>query len=148
MRAPLIPAPDGSVAFGELFQTQPFQNDLIGMTLTGAQIKEALEQQFTGDRVRIMGVSRNFRYTWDDSRAKGDKVLARSIKLNGITIDPEERYRIVANRFLAGGSEGFTAFLKGVDRSVGLLDVEVLVNYLAAESPYTPPPIGRITRLN
>ena len=148
VRAPLIPAADGSVTFGELFQTQPFQNDMIGMTLTGAQIKEALEQQFSGDRPRIMGVSRNFTYTWDESRAKGDKVLADSIKLNGVTVKPEERYRIVANSFLAGGSDGFIAFLKGVDRSVGLLDVEVLVNYLAAESPYTPPPIGRLKRLN
>ena len=149
LRAPLIPAPDGSVTYGELFKIQPFQNDMIGMTLTGAQLKEALEQQFTGDRYRVMGVSRGFSYTWDDSRPKGDKVIADSIKLNGITVNPDEGYRVIANSFLASGSESFSAFLKGTDRRVGLLDIEALVNYLSTVSPYTPPPIGeRISRLN
>ena len=149
LRAPLIPGPDGGVTFGDLFKIQPFQNDLITMVLTGAQLKEALEQQFTGDRVRIMGISRGFSYTWDNARPNGDKVIADSIKLNGIVVKPDERYRVIANSFLAGGSEGFSAFLKGTDRLVGLLDVEALVNYLSSVSPYSPPPIGeRITRLN
>ena len=148
LRAPLIPAPDGSVTYGDLFNIQPFQNDLIGMTLTGAQIKEVLEQQFSGDRYRILGVSRGFSYTWDDSRPKGDKVLADSMKLNGITVKPGEHYRVIANRFIAEGSEGFSAFLKGTDRRVGLLDIEALVNYLSSVSPYVPPPLGRLTRLN
>ena len=149
LRSPLIPAADGSITFGDLFKMQPFQNNLISMTLTGAQIKEVLEQQFTGDRVRVMGVSRGFAYTWDDSRQKGDKVIADSIMLNGIVITPDERYRVIANSFLAGGSEGFNVFPKGTDRIVGSLDVDALVNYLSAKSPYTPPPLGkRITRLN
>ena len=149
VRTALIPAPDGSVTYGELFKIQPFQNDMISMTMTGAQIKEVLEQQFIGDRNRIMGVSRGFSYTWDNARPKGDKVIAESIKLNGVTIKPNEAYRVIANSFLAGGSDGFSTFLKGIDRRVGLLDVEVLVNYLSSLSPYSPPPIGeRITRLN
>lgn len=149
LRAPLIPAPDGSVTYGELFKIQPFQNDLILMVLTGAQLKEVLEQQFSGDRIRIMGVSRGFSYTWDNARPIGDKVIAESMKLNGIVIKPDERYRVVANSFLAGGSEGFSAFLKGTNRQTGLLDVEALANYLSSVSPYSPPPIGeRITRLN
>ena len=149
VRSPLIPAADGSVTYGDLFKIQPFQNNLVSMTLTGAQIKEALEQQFTGDRVRIMGVSRGFAYSWDNSRQKGDKIIADSITLNGIVIKPDERYRIIAISFLAAGSEGFRVFPKGTDRVVGLLDVDALDNYLSAASPYTPPPLGkRITRRN
>ena len=69
--------------------------------------------------------------------------------LNGIVITPDERYRVIANSFLAGGSEGFNVFPKGTDRIVGLLDVDALVNFLSAKSPYTPPPLGkRITRRN
>jgi 5'-nucleotidase len=149
LRSPLIPAADGSITYGDLFKIQPFQNNLIAMTLTGAQVKEVLEHQFTGDRVRVMGVSRGFAYTWDDSRQKGDKVIANSITLNGIVIKPDERYRIIANSFLAGGSEGFNVFPKGTDRIVGALDVDALVNYLSSMSPYTPSPLGkRITRRN
>lgn len=149
LRAPLMPATDGSVTYGELFKIQPFQNDLILMVMTGAQLKEALEQQFSGDRTRIMGVSRGFSYTWDNARPIGDKVITESIKLNGIVIKADERYRVIANSFLAGGSEGFSAFLKGTDRQAGLQDIEALVNYLSSVSPYTPPPLGdRITRRN
>jgi 5'-nucleotidase len=69
--------------------------------------------------------------------------------LNGVPVKPDERYRVIANSFIAGGSDGFSVFLKGTDRRVGLLDVEALVNYLSSMSPYSPPPIGeRITRLN
>ena len=149
LRSPLIPAADGSVTYGDLFRIQPFQNNLVAMTLTGAQVKEVLEQQFTGDRVRIMGVSRGFGYLWDDSRRKGDKIIADSITLNGIAIKPAERYRVIANSFLAAGSEGFSVFPEGTDRVVGSLDVDALVSYLSSRSPYTPPPLGkRITRRN
>ena len=46
VRADLIPAADGSVTFGQIFAVQPFGNDLVVMTLTGAQLKALLEQQF------------------------------------------------------------------------------------------------------
>jgi 5'-nucleotidase len=147
LRAPLIPAANGDVTYGELFRIQPFQNDLIYMTLTGAQLKEALEQQFSGNYPRIMGVSRGFSYAWDATRPIGDRIIAETMKLNGVAIKAEDRFRVVANSFLAGGSEGFTAFLKGTDRSVGMLDVEALVNFLSSSSPYSPPPLGeRIAR--
>jgi 5'-nucleotidase len=149
LRAPLVPGPGGDLTYGELFKIQPFQNDLVYMVLTGAQILEVLEQQFSGNRPLIMGVSKGFSYTWDYSRPRGAKIIADSIKLNGVAIVPGERYRVVANSFLAGGSEGFSGFLKGTERRVGMLDVEALVNYLAETSPYSPPPIGeRITRRN
>ncbi|HEU4537172.1 MAG TPA: bifunctional metallophosphatase/5'-nucleotidase, partial [Polyangiaceae bacterium] len=42
-------ATDGIVTFGETFAVQPFGNNLVVMSLTGAQIKTALEQQFHVD---------------------------------------------------------------------------------------------------
>jgi 5'-nucleotidase len=145
-RAPLIPQPDGGIRYADLFATQPFQNDLIVLNLTGAQIKEALEQQFSG--AGILNVSRGFTYTWDNARPDGDKVLADSIKLNGVRIEPDLQYRVVANAFLAAGSEGMHAFAKGTDRQTGVLDLEALVAYLSQTPLYVPPPLNRIKRLN
>ena len=50
IRAPhtLIPAADGSLTFGQIYAVQPFNNDLVTKTLTGAQIKAVLEQCFSG----------------------------------------------------------------------------------------------------
>ena len=146
LRTTLIPAADGSVTYGDLFKAQPFQNELISMNLTGRQLKAVLEQQF-GDS-GIYDVSRGFTYSWDNSRPQGDKIIANSMKLNGEVISPELQYRVVANSFMAGGSEGMTVFREGTERQVGVLDLEALVAYLAASSPYTPPAMSRITRLN
>ena len=38
---------DGVVTYGEAFSVQPFANTLLTMTLTGAQVRTALEQQWT-----------------------------------------------------------------------------------------------------
>ena len=149
LRAPIIPDADGGVKYGELFKAQPFQNDLIIMTLTGKQIKNLLEQQFnSSDRTRLLGVSKGFTYTWDNARPRGEKVLPGSMKLNGTPMDAQLQYRVAANSFLAGGSEGMGMFRDGTDRQVGMLDLEALVEMIAASSPVTPPSVGRITRLN
>ncbi|MBL8520421.1 MAG: bifunctional metallophosphatase/5'-nucleotidase [Betaproteobacteria bacterium] len=146
LRAALIPQPDGGIRYGDLFKAQPFQNDLVLMNLTGRQIKDILEQQFTG--AGILNISAGFTYTWDNARPAGQKVLAESILLNGTAVQSDLQYRVVANAFLAAGSEGMAAFAQGTDRQVGVLDLEALVGYLSAAGTYTPPPMGRIKRLN
>lgn len=150
LRAPIIPADDGSVSYGALFTVQPFQNNLIVMTMTGKQIKDALEQQsFTGARPRLLGVSKGFSYSWDAAKPVGEKVIAHSMKLNGMAMQPDLQYRVAANSFLAGGSEGLTLFRAGTDRMTGDLDLDALVSYLVAFSPVAPAPVGgRLTRLN
>ncbi len=148
LRAPIIPNANGEVKYGDLFRLQPFGNEIIIMTLSGNQIKTLLEQQFGEDRQRIMGVSTGFSYTYDVKRAKGDRVLTETMKLNGAAIGAELQYRVAANSFLAGGSEGMLGFRDGTDRQVGLLDLEAVVAFLTANSPYTPPMVGRIARSN
>ena len=149
LRAPIIPDADGGVKYGELFKAQPFQNDLIIMTFTGKQLKNLLEQQFTAsDRQRPLGVSKGFSYTWDNAKPRGEKIVPGSMKLNGVPLDPDLQYRVTANSFLAGGSEGMGMFREGTDRQVGVLDLEALVILISAGSPVTPPPVGRLTRLN
>jgi 5'-nucleotidase len=152
LRAPILPGADGTLTYGALFRVQPFQNDLIVLTLTGKQLKAVLEQQFAAamnDRSRLLGVSSGFSYRWDAARAQGDRVIAESMTLNGSAIRADLEYRVTANSFIAGGSEGFSTFREGRDRQVAVVDLEALVQFLSANSPYSPPPVGRrIKRLN
>ena len=149
LRAPIIPDADGGVKYGELFKAQPFQNDLIIMTFTGKQLKNLLEQQFSSsDRPRLLGVSKGFSYTWDNAKPRGEKIVPGSMKLNGVPLDPGLQYRVTANSFLAGGTEGLGLFREGTDRQVGVLDLEALVELISSTSPLTPPSVGRLTRLN
>ena len=153
LRAPIIPNANGGVSYGALFKVQPFQNDLITMTLTGAQIKTVLEQQFLttalGERPRLLGVSKGFSYSWDGSKPRGERVVPGSMRLNGMLIRADLQYRVTANSFVAGGSEGYTEFREGTERQVSVLDLEALLQFLAAHSPYTPPQLGlRLIRVN
>ena len=71
------------------------------------------------------------------------------MKLNGEPVRAELQYRVAANSFIAGGSEGYTVFRDGADRQVGILDLEAVVQFLSANSPYSPPSTGRrLQRLN
>ena len=153
LRAPIIPDESGGVSYGALFKTQPFQNDLVVMNLTGAEIKNVLERQWTAETEgrfsRIMGVSKGFSYVWDAAKPIGSRVVAGSMKLNGAPVRLDLEYRVVANSFVAAGAEGFTVVRDGRDRQVSVLDLDALVEYLGANSLYQPMPLGtRIVRLN
>lgn len=148
LRAPIIAEQDGGVTYGTIFRTQPFSNELVTMTVTGRQLKAILEQQFESERSRVMSVSRGFSYSYDMARPKGERVIAASLKLNGMAVEPDLQYRVTANGFLAGGGDGQTLFANGTERVTGIMDVVALDQYLAANSPLSPPALGRITRRN
>lgn len=141
--------PDGAVSYGDLFASQPFRNQLVTLTLTGADIKAALEQQWLDPkRPRILQVSKNFHYAWDDAKPFGMRVPPERITLNGQRIDPAASYRVTVNAYLAAGGDGFTAFTNGIAPQVGSYDVDALDVYFKANSPVSPGPMDRIVRVD
>ncbi len=137
----------GNVTYGEAFSVQPFGNSIFTMNLTGSQIDELLEEQFDNPGPgtnSILQVSRGFNYTWNQSAPIGQKVDINSIRINGMTIDPEGSYRIAANLFLADGGDNFTVFKAGVDRVCGVSDLDAFVQYFQAFSPVSPGKMDRI----
>ncbi|MEN8133638.1 MAG: bifunctional metallophosphatase/5'-nucleotidase [Pseudomonadota bacterium] len=143
------PELDGEVTIGEAFSVQPFGNSLVTMTLTGAQIDTLLEQQWVGQPFpRILQISAGFSYTWDAAAVDGVKVDPASVVINGEALDLAASYRITVNSFLAAGGENFTVLTEGTDRLGGEVDLDALVNYFKLNSPVSPGPQDRITRLN
>jgi 5'-nucleotidase len=139
---------DGAVSYADVFAAQPFRNQLVTMTLTGQQIKQALEQQWTDPkRPRILQVSKGFSYSWDNGKPDGERILAESMMLNGRPIDPAAAYRVTVNNYLAVGGDGFVALI-GKDQLTGIYDVDALYAYFAANSPISPGQPGRIVRIN
>lgn len=140
----------GQVTYGEAFTVQPFGNSLVTMTLTGAQIKTLLEQQFppTQTAPRILQPSRGFAYTYDANGADNAKINAASIKINGVTIDPGLTYRVTVNSFLATGGDNFFVLKDGTNRLGGAVDLDALTEYFDMHSPVAPGLQNRITRLN
>jgi 5'-nucleotidase len=140
---------DGAVSYADVFASQPFRNQLVTLTLTGAQIKDALEQQWRDpNRPRILQISDGFTYTWDNSKPYGEHVIAERMSLNGERIDPARRYRVTVNNYLAAGGDGFGVFGDGAGPQTGDYDAEALYGYFRANSPVAPAAANRIARIN
>jgi 5'-nucleotidase len=145
VRIDLVPRPDGSVTYGQIFALQPFGNNLVVKTLTGVQLKALLEQQFEIENgvtklKSLLVPSENFHFSYDLSRPEGQRIVA--MQLAGKPIDPAAKYRVTVNNFLASGGDGFSVLNEGVDAFDAGLDLDALEAYLA-KNPVAPP-IGRI----
>jgi 2',3'-cyclic-nucleotide 2'-phosphodiesterase (5'-nucleotidase family) len=134
---------DGVVTYEEAFTVQPFNNYLVSMTLTGAQIKQILNEQWSGvnsGSPKVLQVSDGFAYSHTGT-ALG------AVTLNGTPLVDDQSYRIVTNNFLQGGGDGFPTFVQGTGVFYGGLDIDAFANYLTTfgDAGYTPGPLDRIT---
>lgn len=136
---------DGTVSFGQVYTTQPFNNNLVVMRLTGAQLKEALEQQWVGQpKFRPLQLSEGLSYAYDARRPIGERVLEGSLRLRGVPLRLDAHYRVAMNMFLATGGDGFPAFAQGQILQRGAIDHEALVAYLKAHPGLKPAPRDRV----
>ena len=150
LRANLSGDANGQVRYEDLFAVQPFYNNLVTLTLTGAQLQRALEQQWLNQpRPRVLQVSRGFSYTWDGSKPPGQRVVPGSLRLNGAPIEPQQRLRVTINSFLAGGGDNFSLFKQDArDPRTGMMDVDALERYVSAAGTVAAPTAPRIQRVN
>jgi 5'-nucleotidase len=140
----------GQVTYGEAFTVQPFNNLVVTQTFTGAQIKDALEQQFSGYKgqtsSKTLQVSAGLTYTWSASAPLGSKIT--ELKLNGAAIDPATNYQVTTNDFLANGGDGFSVLATGTGRTTAPgFDIDALTAYLGAGTPVAPGDTKRITTI-
>ncbi|MFE0020096.1 bifunctional metallophosphatase/5'-nucleotidase [Amycolatopsis sp. NPDC059021] len=134
---------DGVVTYGEAFTVQPFSNIMQTITLTGANLKNVLEQQWSASGTRILQISNTLHYTYSASAPIGSKVS--NITVGGKPVDPAASYRVSVNNFLAAGGDGFAEFTKGTNLTGGPVDLDALIAYLGAHPGLAPPPADRIT---
>src|SRR5207244_3745969 len=149
IRSDIVKKDNADVTYADIFAAQPFRNQLVTMTLTGQQLKDALEQQWADPkRPRILQVSRGFSFAWDGSKGDGERIIAERMTLDGAKIEPATRYRVTVNNYLKEGGDGFTVFTRGADALTGIYDVDALYEYFRSHSPISPAAGGRIARMN
>ena len=131
VRAALVPASDGAVKFGDIYAVEPFTNTLITQTLTGAELKAALEQGFDDNGPeQALIPSAAFTFSFDRTRPVGDRISA--LMLDGKPLDPAATYRVTTNSFLAQGGDGFSLFAKQRAAVIGPVDLDALQGWLEA----------------
>ena len=135
----------GRLTYADLYEVLPFGNTIVTLTLTGDQIRQALEQQYFPNRSRpqlILGVSAGFSFDYLVSGAEGSRI--QNIQLNGLPLDMAKSYQVTVGDFLATGGDSFTAFKEGKTPLGGGVDLDALKNYMRINSPINPPPEDRI----
>jgi 5'-nucleotidase len=168
IRADLVENTDKNVTYGAAFSVQPFNNYVVSMDLTGAQIKSVLNEQWNGrnesvtptdpsktSTYKVLQVS-GLQYKWDRSDAAGtgnaifgdvmvdaDRNGSYESVLNDATT-----YRVVVNSFLSDGGDGFATLAKGANKYYGGLDIDSLAKYLAANNPYAETSLDRISAVD
>ena len=168
VRSPGFVPPAGTSApfaltYGAAFTVQPFGNSLVTMTLTAAQLKALLEQQFSGckgqETNRVLQPSNGLRTTWRASAPACAKIIdvtftptdvtvtppmavgpAQAIVKDGVVLEPARVFRVTVNNYMASGGDGYSTLKAGTDRIGGAQDIDALrsylVPYLAPHPPY------------
>ena len=145
------------VSFGQLFDVMPFNNNLVTMDLTGAQLLRLLEQQWESPQPqggRVMPVSQGFSYAWDASAPEGAapgtgrRVVAGSMRLNGEPVLAERVYRVTVNNFMASGGDLMTVLREGRNLQTGEVDLVAAKLYFRVKGVVPVPALDRIVRLN
>jgi 2',3'-cyclic-nucleotide 2'-phosphodiesterase/3'-nucleotidase/5'-nucleotidase len=85
--------------------------------------------------------------TYDSSREAGDRIVSL-VKNDGTAIDPNMEYTVTVNNYMADGGDGYSVLLNGKNRTVDIVDLDALINYIKANEEVNPAVEGRITNLN
>jgi len=141
LRTNIAFAPDGTVTYKEAATVQPFANTLRTLTMTGAQVKSVLEEQWqpvgSSRPFLKLGTNKELSYIYDPLALQGNRIT--QVLLNGVEIDPAAQYKVVANSFLAGGGDNFVSFT-AASTSVdsGKIDLQSMVDWFAANGSASP----------
>ncbi len=153
----------GPVSMGQVLGVLPFGNTLVEVGITGAQLKEALEEAVefrlstrppeNGDLRKLVVLHpAGFSYVIHPLRPKGDRVDALTLLVpggSGAPLDMAATYRLVTNSFLAAGGDGLTT-LRGIGANgvdTGFLEHDALAELLrsrGAHGPVAPPVSPRV----
>lgn len=99
--------PKGDVTVGTLYQFMPFDNVLVKVKMTGAQVKTLMEQAVMdgGMGLQISGLTLKY-----DPNAASMSRVSELNTLDGKAIDPEKVYTVATNEFVGTGGDKFSVF--------------------------------------
>jgi 5'-nucleotidase len=157
LRSTVLFGKDGSLTYDDVFAVAPFNNELVFVQLTGAQLLRLLEQQWEAPNCkakqyhgmcgRLLQVSHTLKYKWRYDpkeqglpEGKGRMIIPGSVTIKGRKLDPKKSYGIVAPVFLAvEGGDNFSVFRKGQHVADTLTsDIQAISAKLAKTSKQKP----------
>ncbi len=140
--------PAGTITLAQVLSVQPFGNTVVTLSLTGAQLRAALEngvsrvEEGSGRFPQLSGVT----LVYDSARPAGARVV--EVRVGGRPLEDGRRYTLATNSFVGLGGDGYDAFGEAqnvVDTQ--FVDAEVLADYIRRAGTVAPRVEGRIVDL-
>ncbi len=132
----------GPLTLRELFSVMPFDNEIVKLTMTGAQLRAALEHGVGPGRVaQVSGVVLRYR----PSAPAGSRLA--SVEIGGAPLDDAKTYEVATLDFLVMGGDGYEQFKDAPQERTGKLARDVLRACAEREKTVAPPAPGRLTAL-
>ncbi len=130
IRTDIHPAAGKPVTVGDLFAVQPFHNELVALTISGADLRAILERGLPKPEAsgRMLQPSSTLRYEWTRGADGAARLL--DVTVGGKPLDPARDYRLVVNGFMADGGESLGELKRGRDRVTVGEDLDALIDYL------------------
>lgn len=113
----------GPITLGDAFRVLAFDNTIMTMRVTGAQLREALEngvsqvERAGGRFPQVSGMA----FVFDPRRPAGQRIV--EVRVGTQPLDPARTYTLVTNDFVGGGGDGYAVFT----RAQGVRDTQVLL---------------------
>ncbi len=132
----------GPITYAELYAVLPFDNTLVGLDLTGAQVRELLENGMDsrGTGIQVSGLA----FTYSLSKPRGRRVM--DVTVNGQPLDRERMYRVVTIDYLHTHPSYRLSLGLGQRVTYGGLCLDAVIAYIRTRSPVAPAVEGRIRR--
>ena len=141
----------GEVTMGEVLTVLPFQNTLSTFEISGATLKDALEnsvsqvEEVAGRFLQVAGI----KYVWDPAAAAGSRIVSVEVQGTDGTwapLDPAATYLAVSNNFVRNGGDGFAMFVDAANAyDYGPDLADVTAEFMAKSADYQPYTDGRIS---
>jgi 2',3'-cyclic-nucleotide 2'-phosphodiesterase (5'-nucleotidase family) len=102
--------PQGKITVKDIYAVLPFDNYLVAISLTGAQVKAALEhglarlEESAGSFPQVSGLT----FTYSRSAPAGARV--KDVTVGGQPLDLQKDYVVATNDYLVAGGDGYTVF--------------------------------------
>ncbi|MBE5961257.1 MAG: hypothetical protein E7256_07700 [Lachnospiraceae bacterium] len=119
----------GDLTVGDMYTVFPFDNTIVTMEITGADLKANLEHGLNPDNgvgyVQYYGVN----VVMDMSREAGDRIVSLTLT-DGTKVEMDQYYTLATNEFMASNGDGFD-FSNAINMSdEGIVMRDVMIDAL------------------
>ena len=137
------PLEKGTITMGNLYSIMPFDNQLVTMELTGADVKKAIDHGINNPKVgngQFAGLIVEF-----DKTKEFENRITKIALEDGTPLEMDKYYTVATNDFLitGGDSYDFSKAINIVDTYIPIRDV--LVEAIKEAKVITPEPVDYIT---